>query len=473
MPPDVLLLLCDTARADAFAPWGAPHPTPAVARMAERGTVYADAVSPAPWTVPSTASILSGRLPTEHGITGECLVWTERRPSSPAACVAAHTGPWLPEALRERGYRTWGASCNSWVSRWGGFDRGFDEFLDLRPWARASRGARRLAYRARKALGRTDRGGADAVERFGRRLAAAGPEPLFVLVNLMETHAPLDPPAPFYPFAPWRRLRTRWLAGGPDQGLSYNAGVVDPGPDYAGTLRRLYYASARYEDRVLGRFAAAVRERGRPTVVVMVADHGEHLGEHGLFNHNSSLHQALLHVPLLVWGSGLDLAGGTVGGPASLLGLADWLTAVADGRVEPYPAGTANGGDGGQAPAAVSEYESTERHNGIPEHVAEGIRRTSPQVPALVFHPGVAVRRGRWKYVAAGDGSERLHDVAEDPNEDRDLLAARPDVAASFAGDRAAWERRRAERAGRPSEGAGDVAEGEIAEHLRELGYIE
>jgi arylsulfatase A-like enzyme len=470
MPPDLLVLLCDTARADAFGPWGATHPTPAVARMAERGTVYADAVSPAPWTVPSTASILSGRLPTEHGITGECLAWTDRRPSSPAPCVAGYAGTWLPEALRDRGYRTWGASCNSWVSRWGGFDRGFDEFADLRPWARASRGVRRFAYRARKAIGRADRGGAAAVERFGRRLAAAGPEPLFALVNLMETHAPLDPPFPFYPFAPWRRGRTRWMAGGPDQGLSYNAGVRDPGPDYARTLRRLYHASARYEDRVLGRFAGAVRERGRPTVVVMVADHGEHLGEHGLFNHNSSLHQALLHVPLLVWGSGVDLAGGTVAGPASLLGLASWLTGVADGRIEPYPGGDGAPDDG--APV-VSEYESTERHNGIPHGIAEGIRRTSARVPALVFHPGVAVRRGRWKYVATGDGGQRLYDVVDDPNEDRDLLAARPELAARFAGDRAAWERRRADRPGRPGDGAADVAEGEIAEHLRELGYIE
>ena len=67
-------------------------------------------------------------------------------------------------------------------------------------------------------------------------------------------------------------------------------------------LRALYAGCARYEDRILGEIVDAVAERTRPTVVLLVADHGENLGEHGLFNHNSSLLQTLLHVPMVAWG---------------------------------------------------------------------------------------------------------------------------------------------------------------------------
>jgi arylsulfatase A-like enzyme len=459
MPPDLVVLLCDTARADAFQPWGGPHPTPTVERLCREGVTYASATTPAPWTVPAHASMFSGLLPTEHGINGECFEWVDRRPSSPAAAVRAFAGQWLPEALRARGYRTWGASCNSWISRWGGFDRGFDEFVDLRPQAKPKSRPARLAFRVRRALGGTDRGGGEAVRRFHARLREAGPEPQFWFVNLMETHSPFNPPGRYYPYPPWRRLRTRHLAGfQTDQGLSFNAGVTDPGPEYARTLRPIYYACARYEDMILGELIRAVQDRGRPTVVALVADHGELLGEHGLYNHNSSLHQPLLHVPLAIWGLGTD---GRVEEPVSTLGLGRWLLSVADGGIgEPLQP---NG-------PVISEYEGTLRHNGIPDDIRAGIEARNPEVPPLVFHPGMAVRSGSLKYVAAGNGSESLFDLDDDPGEERNQLEARPGEAAELRPFRDQWARRREER---PSYEAGEIAQGEIAEHLKELGYIE
>ncbi len=367
----------------------------------------------------------------------------------------------MPEVLRERGYRTWGASCNSWVSTWGGFDRGFDQFEDLRPWSRMIGPWRGLARRARRALGKLDRGGRYGADRFSARLAAAGSEPLFAFVNLMETHAPLDPPGRYYPFAPWKRFRTRWLAGGADQGLSFNAGMAEPPPDYVATLRALYYGSAQYEDQVLGWFLQAVEERGRPTVMIVLADHGEHLGEHGLFNHNSSLYEPLLHVPLVAWSQGVDLSAGPVDGPVSLLGLAGWLAGLTEGRVEPMPA------DG----PVVAEYEGTASHNGIPDEIRVGIERRGPgAIPPLILNPGLAVRQGSMKYLVAGDGREWLFDLSADPGEEHDLAATNPDAVARFRPLRDAWAARRSSR---PQYEAGEVAEGDIAEHLRELGYIE
>jgi arylsulfatase A-like enzyme len=276
----------------------------------------------------------------------------------------------------------------------------------------------------------------------------------------METHSPFDPPSPYYPFPFWRRFRTRHLAGGPDQGLSYNAGVVEPGPDYARTLRAIYAGCGRYEDRVIGRLISAVEEGGRPTAVVIAADHGENLGEHGLYNHNSSLHEPLLHVPLAAWGNRLDLGAGSVEEPVSTARLGAWLLGLVDGDATSFP-------DGGPV---VSEYEGTHLHNGIPDYIRMGIEENSPRVPALVFNAGLAVRRGTLKFMAAANGEESLFDLARDPGEERNILQELPDAAAEFAPDRAEWERRRGRL---PTYETGDVAEGEIAEHLRELGYIE
>src|SRR5919197_2717657 len=170
MVPDLVLIVCDTARADAFSPWGGRGPSPTMERLCRQGIRWAEAVSTAPWTVPSHASMFSGLLPTEHGINGNCIEWTERRPSSPAEAVRSFSGSWLPEELSRRGYRTWGASCNSWISTCGGFDRGFERFLDLRPWAKPKRTAAHFRYLVRKALGRVDRGGRSAIHEVRCRL---------------------------------------------------------------------------------------------------------------------------------------------------------------------------------------------------------------------------------------------------------------------------------------------------------------
>jgi hypothetical protein len=97
--------------------------------------------------------------------------------------------------------------------------------------------------------------------------------------------------------------------------------------------------------------------------------------------------------------------------------------------------------------------------------------RADRPVPDLVFHPGLAVVDGEIKYVATANGHERAFDLGSDPGEMNDLLPRRPELAGRFASLRAAWVDRRAQRPSQPD--PGPVAAGEIADHLRELGYIE
>jgi len=211
-----------------------------------------------------------------------------------------------------------------------------------------------------------------------------------------------------------------------------------------------------------------VRERGRPTLVVLVSDHGENLGDHGLFAHHSSLHETLLRVPLLTWGHRVDSAAGAVAGPVSVAEVVGCILGTVD-----------RSGDGAGPVAAgetvvgeiVSEYESTSRHMGLPADLQKRLRERGPEaLPRLVDQPGIAARRGTLKYVATADGDERLFDLSSDPEEERDLMAERPEEGARFRPLREAWAERRAALTTGP---AGERAEDEMAEHLRDLGYIE
>jgi arylsulfatase A-like enzyme len=463
--PNVLMVLCDTARADAFAPWGGRHRSPAMERLCETGITYTQAISAAPWTLPSIASIFSGLLPTEHRITGECIRRVDGRPSSPAPAVRAHRGSWLPEALRDRGFRTWGASCNSWISAWSGFDRGFDEFANLRQRRVVKTGTGRLTRRLREmsVLGREDKGGMAALRLFQRWLRGGHESaPWFAFVNLMEVHTPYDPPIRFHPVfdrAGSRRIRL------PRYQIMQGPLRARPSRGYLAAIRSLYAACGRYEDWLVGGFVEAVKQGTGPSVVVVVSDHGENLGEHGLFGHHSSLHETLLHVPLVVAGHRHALGEGRVDRPVSIKGLADWLIGVVDGEDSPMDA---------HGPV-VSEYESTSRHTPTPHELRDRMEEgNGSRLPALVHQPGVAVRDGDRKYVVTEDGRQALHDLDADPGEESNLLGPDAGAGAEMAALIAvveAWRRRRADT--QPIPGGADFAEGEIAEHLRVLGYIE
>jgi arylsulfatase A-like enzyme len=464
MQPDILLVVTDTARADAFSPWKGTGTDTVLEQLARQGTVYERALTAAPWTLPSHASIFAGVLPTEHGIHNDSIEWVDNKPRAPGPAVRAYGGPWLTETLQERGYRTFAASCNQWITEWGGFDRGFHEFHNLTDRERLPAGRiSKWKRRADRLLGRLDRGGKSAFQRFSRWYGDAGPAPLFSFVNLMELHSPYDPPRGYYPYPFWRRRETYRLSGGSKTFrpfLMYNFAVQQPPQGYVSTIRTLYRAAARYEDTLMGWFVKAIRDRGRPTVVIMVSDHGENLGEHGMFGHNSSLAETLLHVPLLVWGHRVDMGGGArVTGTVSLTALADWIRSIADGQERTIA----------PADAVVSEFESTAKW--LPPTLKELIDTgKAKRVPTLALHPGVAVRRGSMKYVTSADGQEAVYDVDADPSEEHDVLATTPEAAVPFQEDRERWLKR---RAAQPTYGAGYVAEDEIAAHLRELGYID
>jgi len=194
---NVVLIVLDTTRADHLSAYGYPRPTtPFLEELASESTLYENAVSPAPWTLPSHASLFTGLLPSAHGANAEHQ-WLREKFMT------------LAELLRRHGYVTAGFSNNPTVSHASNLDQGFEHFanvfLEWGPelgWDGGKGGIQRtiperLLHKLLVWREPPDKGARRTRELVGRWLdgwqAAAPRRPFFVFVNLLEAHLPYTP----------------------------------------------------------------------------------------------------------------------------------------------------------------------------------------------------------------------------------------------------------------------------------------
>jgi arylsulfatase A-like enzyme len=412
MPPNVLWLVLDTARADAFEPYGAPTgATPAVAELARRGSVLPHAYATASWTLPSHASMFTGLMPRAvgvgqapgDGVEGVRPILDSLRPRL------------LPELLRGAGYRTVGLTTNLWVSKHTGFDIGFDEFEQFvgdRQMAMDVGGLapRALATWAREGLSASrDDGAEEAGAALRRSIAAHDGDPTLWFVNLVECHSPYLPPKPWNDLGPVARVRAALEA---QRYLSFPAicracgGGLDVPEGALERMRHLYRRSVSLMDAWLADALGALDERGilDDTLVIVTSDHGENIGEHGLMGHAFSLDERLIHVPFVAAGPGAP----DTTGPFSLGSLPAAIATAAGLADHPY--------DAMPEDAAVAQLDRM----GPPDH---------PRIQGYVEEWGVGERGleiyttditvavdGRSKLTIRGD-KESAHDLTGDPLE--------------------------------------------------------
>jgi arylsulfatase A-like enzyme/tetratricopeptide (TPR) repeat protein len=249
--PNVLLVTIDTLRADHVGCYGSKNAsTPTIDALASRGVRFETAVAHAPLTGPSHASILTGQLPLGHGFRNNSGFTL-----SPRVKTAA-------EDFRKSGYRTAGFVSGFPLDRRFGFDRGFDTYDDRLP---KGNDRRRTPYVERFADATTD-----AALRW---LAAPADRqaPWFLWVHYYDPHAPYEPPGD---------LAERYRDAPYDGEIAF----VDR------QLARLLQAS----DKASGTAG---------TIVLVTADHGESLGEHGEGTHGIFVYDATLRVPWVMAGS--------------------------------------------------------------------------------------------------------------------------------------------------------------------------
>jgi arylsulfatase A-like enzyme len=427
-PPNLLLVVLDTVRADRVTPYGAPRDTtPCLSRLAREGTLYLDAISPAPWTLPSHASIFTGQFPSVHRTTTEHQYLEASIPT-------------LAEQLRLRGYDTVGISGNSFVGPSFGLQRGFEDYAVVEEVAIPSQDPFRRHLFFGTLLGLLGNPeplpdkGAGLENRLADRwldkhLGEASPRPFFLFVNYLEAHLPYGPDAALRArLAPGSvrpaiaPLVTQSFGDADIYRLIALAHTLQP-EDYQ-QLSELYDASVATDDARLNQLIQDLERRGLldDTVVVVTSDHGENLGDHGgLLGHAFSVHQTLVHVPLIVrhpasFPAGLRYPGlvSTVSLFATLL---DEAGATPAPGWEPAVPALPRSATAPPLPFAISEYS-------LP--VSE-LTNLATQVPGTDIEPFAvrqrAIQDGTHKLVVRSDGGEALYDLTRDPGERTPLPA--------------------------------------------------
>jgi len=424
--PNVVWLILDTARADAFSCYGNPRKTsPCLDKLAAEGALFERAYSQSSWTRPSHASMFTGLLPSGVGTTTEQgMLWDERTT--------------VAEVLAEHGYATFACSSNLNVCGLTNLDQGFQRFHVL-PWGRGPETPWLLTH-ALKGLHRTDNGSA-AMNRVATRWideARQAGRPFFLFINYFEVHH-------VYGNTPGFR---RWLPPGvgasralriPQNPEKYAAGAVSASSRDFEVLRALYEGDLTYLDERVGELAEHLRRLGTldNTLLIVTSDHGEELGEHKRIEHRFGLRDTLLHVPLIIRYPGRFQAGTRRGDIVELTDLFPTILDVVglawDGREKLH----------GRSLLAPPRPEAEQFAVAQRDLSLGWLTRMAAHYPWWDILPylrrQMAIQGQRFKYLWSSDDTAELFDLSQDPLENHNVLDRFPEEAARL---RAALEAR-------------------------------
>lgn len=436
--PNVIVVLVDTLRADHLGCYGFPADiSPSVDRLAAESVVFERCVSPAPWTKPSVATLFTSLYPSQHGLSSSPKSMPDPSQARDTEVLPAAIET-MAESFSGAGYETAAFVTNHWLQDPYGFSQGFDRYI-FRP--RKYEPAPGIVAIAKEWLA-------------GRKSA----RPFFLYLHLMDVHGP-------YHFSEEDLTMMKSVLGPKDRPLSaretkslhfYMGATWRGRPAMAGSLlnwRAAYAAGVRRCDRAIGDFLDTVRRQGllENTIIVLTADHGEGLMDHGRMEHGQSLHIEQLHVPLVIRLPGAAPEPRRVKG---WVGLIDVLPTLAD----------------------LCDLKAP-RNAWVGKSLASALRGGSVRSRAMhstaVKNPPFAdsVIQGEFHLIEKVETKNReLYHLASDPKEARDASADHPRVVGSLAG-KIAQHRNDFDRRGLDPSNV-PMSE-ELKEQLRSLGYLQ
>ena len=394
-PLNVLLITLDTTRADRLGCYGySLAKTPVLDRLAQQGVLFERAYAPVPLTLPSHASMLTGLLPPEHGL----------RNNGQAALPQGL--PTLATELQAAGYET-GAFVAAFVlDHKFGLQRGFETYNDDLSTADPSLHGHHQY-----------RDGSLVINAALRWLRPRSTKPFFCWVHLFDPHFP-------------------YLTHEDQFGTQFKD--------------RPYDAELAYVDNEIGRLLSTLQKSGalENTVIVVVGDHGESLGEHGELSHSMTVYDATLQVPLIVVSPQESQPGHRVTEPVSLVDLTPTLLDRLGMRPLPQASGRSlRAALCGEPLTPMPCYAETDE----PYHVGH-------------WSPLRALITSQWKYIRSPKAE--LYDLLADPRELQNLATDFPGQLQKLDKELMAWEERMNQRL------AGNVALTEQERHsLSSLGY--
>ena len=296
--PNIIFISIDTLRADHVSCYGYDRPTtPFLDSFAEQSILFRNAFSTAVWTPPAHASMFTGIYPSQHGVVDEASL-NDRIPT-------------IAETLEQNGYDTAGFINNSQVGELVGLRRGHNTFHEV--WkgvpskTMVDRGLRFLYRRTRELAGGRDLGGqrTNQLALEGLRGRQSDTRPFYLFLHYLEPHNPLyrhrGHTEKFMADVPRTvdRAKIADVLNNPLICLSDDLELSDAEKAY---LTGYYDGCISYQDALIRELFDEVKALGAfdDTLVVITADHGEHLGEHGLYSHVASLYEPVVHIPMFV-----------------------------------------------------------------------------------------------------------------------------------------------------------------------------
>lgn len=520
--PHVVLLVLDTHRRDRLTTYGYTRPTsPNIDAFARQATVFENGISPAQWTIPAHTSLFTGEYPTTH--------------QTLQAHSALDNGfDTLAQILHLNGYHTVGFCNNPLIGVLNnGLKRGFDTFYNYSGavpsvprssnrlpwplnglWEWYTQLLRKVSYPVQNVFahsefwfrlfmhpafvsmwtwlanfkGDTAKTVEDVHECLSQVQTSPTAKPHFLFINLMQTHTPYTLPESYInQFAPYfkedRAVRDfvrnynsqafRWLLPLEERFKPMEARV----------LSDLYDAEVAYQDHLLGQLLEFL-SRQENILTIIVADHGEGLGEHNFMGHSFVTYQELVHVPLIVKFPGSLAAGQRIDKTVSTRRIFHTILDIA--RVPPpesayRPASEVKGLNLARTVQGFEPEQETVLVEAYPPNTFLGMMET--HVPRMIesFH----CRLNRWAIYDADDRTklvrvdglkDELYDLLADPQEQTDLAPAQPERAAHLAAKLESSIAKAAAR--RPENWSAAPAlnfddDENLRQQLRALGYIE
>jgi arylsulfatase A-like enzyme len=466
--PNVIWIVWDTVRSDHLSLYGHPRKTtPHLEAWAEQARVFEDCLSAAGNTVPSHASMFTGLLPSEH---------------------CAHNGHrWLDdeyttiaELLQAEGYQTFAFSSNPHVSKQRNLTQGFDSVEH--PWRSGYR--RRATQLVRDKLSLEGR--SSELRSFtARELTAAGAlaeqamldwlatidgqKPFFAFLNYMEAHQPLIPPRSFRA----RLMSTEEVERSYEVDRSwtslweYTFDLRDYSEQEIELTRATYDATLLELDELFHDLMTNLEGAGylEDTIVILTSDHGEHLGEQHMLDHQYSVYQALLRVPLIVWYPPAVPPGRD---PRPVMNFDLFPTLLGLTGIRPPDDLPSRAVDLLQPEVNRVRFAEDPAHS---ETAVQHVLQRRPDWDPTPWRRGLrSMVRDRYKYIRGTDGRTELFDLNTDPLESSNLLDREGDLAAKMQVDLEDYygALRRCETTERPD----PTPTREQLETLKSLGYV-
>ncbi len=408
--PNVILIVMDTARAENFGCYGYHRPTsPNIDEFSREATFYANAVASSPWTVPTHASIFTGKDPFEHGahrispftFKNGVHQLDPRKIQYNKFANPLHTKHiTLAEVFAAEGFATCGFIANSaYINHRFNMDQGFQTF---RPIYKTSDAINTMVY---------------------EWLDTLSTDQFFLFINYMDTHVPynakprqgfLEKPAPFDDGALQKKLwsmylnpRGRWREDNPDE--------------LRQTVINQYDTAISNLDEQIGKLFDYLKEKKLydRSVIVLTSDHGEMFGEHDLVSHGQDMYQQLLWIPLIIKNPH-QTQPRCVETTISTSDIPHLIFSQLPRKItRKFTAEFLNAP--GQHPIIAENYYAH------PQLIRAN--RTSKNYNRI----RTALFKWPYKYIHSSDDDHELYNIANDKGETENLLKINPELAAKFA----------------------------------------